>query len=116
MWVCASTLMPLSVRGCAPIKTPSDEHDTGDVEKEQAAQPRFHLPPFKLQLWHEKSSHVHVCHACDFVRNIVTYLMLLIVRVILLLILECFIKKHLFDVFVWVSVMLWTELEAALVT
>lgn len=48
--------MPLHfcVRACTPIKTPSDEHDTGDGEKEQAAQRCFHLYPL-LTAWKTQS-------------------------------------------------------------
>lgn len=58
-----------------------------------------------------KNHHVCVCACvCDpapeFVRDIVIYFMLLIFRVILVLALECLITEHLFDVFVWVVLML----------
>lgn len=36
---------PARARARAPLKTPSDERGAGDVERERAAQPRFHLSP-----------------------------------------------------------------------
>ena len=92
-------------RLCTPIKTPSDEHDTGDVEQEQAAQPRFHLLPFKLRLTWKVNTRAHVsrvwlcqkqCYifnGADLHSHLSAYTGVLN-------------KKQLFDVFVWVSVML----------
>lgn len=45
-WVGVSTYASERAWLCTPIKTPSDEHGTGDGEKEKAAQPCFHLSPF----------------------------------------------------------------------
>lgn len=105
--------MPLRfcVRACAPIKTPSDEHDTGDGEKEQAAQPCFHLYPL-LTAWKTPSSDTWktltpVC-VCQCVCETVPYFMLLIIAgVIFLLASECLMKKQLRDVFVWFALMRW---------